>query len=164
MKDTHNHDAHNHDAHSHDAYNHDTRNYGAHTYDDMIDLPHHVSDRHPRMSPLDRAAQFSPFAALTGHDAAIQETARLTEEWIELDESRKEMLNGSLQMLREHLSERPEITFTHYKPDEKKNGGVYLTVTGRVKKIDEYRHQIIMEDGTAVNIENLFSIEGDMFQ
>lgn len=136
----------------------------AHKYDDIIDLPHHVSIRHPRMQLLDRAAQFSPFAALTGHEEAIKETARLTEEWVELDESSKELLDKRLQILREHLEERPEITVTYFKPDERKNGGVYLTIRGRVKKIREYEHQILMEDGTVLLMENLFSMEGELFR
>lgn len=136
----------------------------AHKYDDIINLPHHVSSRHPQMSSLDRAAQFSPFAALTGYDAAIKETARLTEEWTDLDEGRKAMLDEKLQMLREHLSQKPEITFTYFKPDEKKNGGAYLTVVGKVKKIREYEHQILLEDGTVLLIENLCSIEGELFR
>lgn len=135
-----------------------------HKYDDIIDLPHHVSTRHPQMSPMDRAAQFSPFAALTGHDAAIKEMARLTEERGELDESRKEELNERLWLIRERLSERPEITFTYFKPDEKKSGGAYLTVTGKVKRIDEYEHQIHLEDGIILLIENIFSIEGELFR
>lgn len=136
----------------------------AHKYDDMIHLPHHVSTSHPQMSPLDRAAQFSPFAALTGYDAAIKETERLTEKWSELDESRKEMLDERLQMIRENFKGKPEIIFTYFQPDEKKSGGAYLTVTGKVKKINEYGHQIIMEDGTVLPIENLFSIEGELFR
>lgn len=135
-----------------------------HKYDDIIDLPHHVSTRHPQMSPMDRAAQFSPFAALTGHDAAIKEMARLTEERGELDESRKEELNERLWLIRERLSERPEITFIYFKPDEKKSGGAYLTVTGKVKRIDEYEHQIHLEDGIILLIENIFSIEGELFR
>ena len=135
-----------------------------HKYDDIIALPHHVSTRHPQMSPMDRAAQFSPFAALTGHDAAIKEMARLTEERGELDESRKEELNERLWLIRERLSERPEITFTYFKPDEKKSGGAYLTVTGKVKRIDEYEHQIHLEDGIILLIENIFSIEGELFR
>lgn len=135
-----------------------------HKYDDIIHLPHPVSRNHPQMSLLERAAQFSPFAALTGHDAAIRETARLTEEKSELDENRKEMLDERLQMIRENLSEEPEITFTYFKPDEKKSGGAYLTVIGKVKKINEYEHQILLEDGTVIAIENLFSIEGELFR
>lgn len=135
-----------------------------HKYDDIINLPHHVSVRHPRMAPLDRAAQFSPFAALTGHEAAIKETARLTEEWVELDEDSKRLLDEQLQMIREHLPERPEVTFTYFQPDERKHGGAYRTVTGKVKKIDAYGHRIVLEDGTAVSIEKLFSIEGELFR
>lgn len=136
----------------------------AHKYDDIIHLPHHVSVRHPQMPLMDRAAQFSPFAALTGYDAAIKETERLTEEWEELDESRKAMLDERLQIIRENFSGKPEIIFTYFQPDEKKSGGAYLTVTGKVKKINEYEHRIIMEDGTVLPIENLFSIEGELFR
>ena len=136
-----------------------------HRYDDIIDLPHHVSSRHPQMSLLDRAAQFSPFAALTGHAAAIRETERLTEEWVELDEDRKMLLDERLQMIREYLSGRkeeqnlPEFTFTYFQPDEKKRGGAYITICGRVRKIDEYVHRVILEDGTDLAIEHLFAIE-----
>lgn len=133
----------------------------AHKYDDIIRLPHHVSTRHPQMSIHDRAAQFSPFAALTGHDAAIRETERLTEEWVELDEDSKEQLDERLQMIREHLAERPEITFTFFQPDERKQGGAYRTITGKVKRIDEYEHRILLEDGTALMVEHLVSIEGN---
>lgn len=136
----------------------------SHKYDDIMNLPHHVSASHPQMPLLDRAAQFSPFAALTGHHEAIKETARLTEEWIELDESRKEMLDERLQVIRENLINRPEIIFTYYKPDEKKSGGAYLNVKGIVKKVNEYEHEILLEDGTILVIENLFSIEGELFR
>lgn len=138
-----------------------------HKYDDILNLPHHVSSRHPQMSLLDRAAQFSPFAALTGHAAAIKETERLTEEWVELDEDRKVLLDERLKMIREYLvdikgkQDFPEITFTYFQPDEKKSGGAYITICGRVRKIDEYNHQVIMEDGTFLAIDRLFSIEGD---
>ena len=135
-----------------------------HKYDDIIHLPHPVSKRHPQMTLSDRAAQFSPFAALTGHEVAIQETARQTEEWMEMEEDRKEMLDERLRMLRENLDQKPEITVTYFKPDEKKNGGAYLTVMGKVKKIDEYVHQIVFEDGTVLPIESLFSLEGELFR
>lgn len=134
-----------------------------HKYDDIIHLPHPVSARHPQMPLYDRAAQFSPFAALTGHEAAIKETARLTEERVELDENRKEMLDERLQMIRENLSGKPEVTFTYFKPDERKSGGAYLTVTGRVKKIDGYEHRILLEDGTVIEIEELAGIEGELW-
>lgn len=135
-----------------------------HKYDDIINLPHHVSKKHPQMSPLNRAAQFSPFAALTGHEAAIQETARLTDSFIELDEDKKAQLNEQLQMIRENLGQKPECEIAYFQPDEKKDGGTYATIRGRVKKIDEYTHQIIFTDGTVLPIEHLFSIRGELFQ
>ena len=141
-----------------------------HKYDDIINLPHHVSAGHPQMPLSDRAAQFSPFAALTGHDAAIRETQRLTDEWVELNEDGKELLDEKLQMIRENLSggkggqNLPEIMFTYFQPDEKKSGGAYISVQGRVKKIDEYGHQVILEDGTALAIEHIAGIEGELFR
>ena len=134
---------------------------GTHDYDDIINLPHHVSTRHPQMSMYDRAAQFSPFAALTGHDAAIKETERLTEDWVELDEDSKELLDEKLQMIREHLDEKPEVTFTYFEPDERKQGGAYRTITGKVIKIDEYEHRILLEDGTVLIMEHMFSIDAE---
>lgn len=130
-------------------------------YDDIIDLPHHVSARHPQMPLRDRAAQFSPFAALTGHEAAIQETARLTEDFIELDEDRKEQLNEQFRVLGENQSLRPEIEVTYFQPDERKNGGAYVTVCGRLKRIDAYGHQIFLTDGTALSMEQIFSVKGE---
>ena len=134
------------------------------SYDDIIDLPRHVSVRHPRMPLQDRAAQFSAFAALTGHEAAILETARLTDAFVELDEDRKMQIDGQLWLIRENLGQRPEITVTYFKPDEKKNGGTYVTVCGRVKKIDEYGRQMLFTDGTALPVDHIFSIEGEMFR
>ncbi len=132
-------------------------------YEDIIGLPHHVSRTHPHMAPLDRAAQFSPFAALTGHEAAIAETARRTEERVELDEDRKIVLDEKLQILRAHLTERPKIAITYFKPDEKKEGGAYLTARGSIKKIDEYAGCLVMEDETILPIADLFAIEGEIF-
>ena len=134
-----------------------------HKYDDIIELPHHVSSRHPRMAPLDRAAQFSPFAALTGHEEAILETARLTEEFIELDEGRKEQINEKLKYLRENQAGKPEITVTYFQKDIRKNGGAYVTVRGQVKRVDEYECQVILTDGTGIAMEQIFSIEGELF-
>lgn len=135
-----------------------------HKYDDIINLPHHVSKKHPQMSLLNRAAQFSPFAALTGHEDAIDETARLTDTFIELDEDKKEQLDEQLQLIKKHLDQKPECEITYFKPDEKKDGGTYVTVHGRMKKIDEYVRQIIFTDGTALPIEHIFSIRGELFQ
>lgn len=128
-------------------------------YDDIIHLPHHVSKKHPRMSLLNRAAQFSPFAALTGHGAAIRETARLTDTFIELDEDQKEKLNEQLQKLQNTLEQNPEVMVTYFQPDQQKNGGTYVTIRGIIKKLDEYGRRILFADGTVVPMEMLFSIE-----
>ena len=133
-------------------------------YDDIINLPHHVSKKHPQMSLLNRAAQFSPFAALTGHSAVIQETARLTDSFVELDEDRKEQLNEQLQLIKENLEQKPEIEITYFEPDTKKDGGAYITTCVRIKKIDEYNHRIIFTDGTTLLIEHIFSIGGEFFR
>ena len=129
-----------------------------HRYDDIIDLPHHVSRKHPQMPLLDRAAQFAPFAALTGHEAAIKETARLTEEEIELDENSKELLDLRLQQLQEHLSEQPSVTVTYFKPDEKKDGGSYETVTGKVKKVDGYTGELVFTDGRRIGLGTVIEL------
>lgn len=129
-----------------------------HNYDDIINLPHHVSARHPQMPLADRAAQFSPFAALTGHEAAIQETARLTDAFVELDEDRKGELDEQLRLIREDQSQTPEIEATYFQPDVKKAGGTYMTVRGRVKRVDEYKRQVLLTDGTVLPVEHLYSI------
>lgn len=128
-------------------------------YDDIINLPHHESTRHPKMSALDRAAQFLPFAALTGHAAAVRETARLTDPRIELDEIRKEELDLHLQLLREQLAHKPQVRITYYVPDARKDGGAYLTVTGTIQKIDENRHQVILENTTVIPMDAIYEIE-----
>lgn len=128
-------------------------------YDDIINLPHHTSVTHTPMPIADRAAQFSPFAALTGYEDAIDETARLTQDWIELDENEKERLNEKFQQIREQLSTHPQVIFTYFEPDQKKQGGAYLTVEGRVKKIDEYRGAFILEDGREILIERIVKVE-----
>ena len=104
-----------------------------HKYDDIIHLPHHVSKKHPPMPALNCAAQFSPFAALTGHDAAIQETARLTEVFVELSDNKKKQLGERLRLLMENLEQKPEYKITYFEPDTKKIGGTYVTIRGRKK-------------------------------
>lgn len=128
-------------------------------YDDIIDRPHPVSKRHPQMPLSDRAAQFSPFAALTGHEAAIKETARLTEERIELDENSKSILNEQFQMILERMEQNPVILVTYFQPDARKEGGLYTTCSGRVKKIDEYMRIFLMEDGTRIPVDEIFKLE-----
>lgn len=124
-------------------------------YGDILYLPHHVSSKHPRMSLYDRAAQFSPFAALTGHDEAIEETARLTEAFKELDESEKDLINEKLFRIATDKSFSSDVTFTFFKLDFLKDGGEYITVTDRVKKIDFSNREIITEGGIKIYIDDI---------
>ena len=128
-------------------------------YDDIIDLPHPTSQNHPRMSLYDRAAQFSPFAALTGHSAAIAETGRLTDRRVELDEYEMARVDAELQRLQELLPGRPTASITYFVPDERKNGGSYQTVTGEVKRIDAVAGMIQMTDRREIPIKDVFSVE-----
>lgn len=132
-------------------------------YQEIIDLPHHVSKTHPQMPMSDRAAQFSPFAALTGYNSAIRETGRLTEERIELDEEALMALNMRYQLLIDSLKECPEVRITYFKPDERKSGGAYLTITGVVKKVDDYNRLITMQDGMIIPLDDVLMIEGKLF-
>lgn len=113
-------------------------------YDDIIRLPHPTSAKHPRMPLADRAAQFSPFAALSGHSAALAETARLTDRQIELSDDDKAVLDQKQRILLEHIKEHPEISVTWFRPDEKKDGGQYITTTGRLKRIDEFNQVLLL--------------------
>lgn len=125
-------------------------------YDDIIHLPHPNSAKHPRMSMTDRAAQFSPFAALTGHGAAIEETARLTDRRIELTEEEKTVLDEKLRLL---LETGGEGMITYFLPDERKDGGAYVTKLGTIKKIDPLEGRVILTDHTSIHIENILEIE-----
>ena len=133
-------------------------------YEDILNLPHHVSKTRPQMSMLDRAAQFSPFAALTGYDAAIKETGRLTNEKIEMDEDRKAALDMKQAYLIEMLDEQPEISITYFLPDTKKLGGAYVTVTGNLKRFDEYERLLILTDGKKIPMDDIADIESDLFR
>lgn len=132
-------------------------------YDDIIHLPHHVSKTRPQMSMMDRAAQFSPFAALTGYDAAIKETGRLTDEKIELGEETKAVLDRKQCYLSDMISVQPEITVTYFLPDERKSGGTYLSVTGKLKRIDEYERMMILTDGKKIPLDDIMDIESNLF-
>ena len=129
-------------------------------YEDIINLPHHTSKKHPRMSLEARSAQFAPFAALTGYDEVLIETARLTNERIEIDETIKVIIDSKLQIIKEHIKEMPLITFMYFVPDSKKYGGKYVTVAGNVKKIDEYRNVLVLENKTEIPIKEIIDIKG----
>lgn len=137
---------------------------GARDYEDIIRLPHHVSAIHPPMSRENRAAQFSPFAALTGYGDAVRETARLTDQKPELDDSRKEELGLRLQFLARHLPEHPTVTVSYFRPDERKEGGSYETVTAVVKKIDPVGKFLILRDGTRIPLDDLLELDGELFK
>ena len=154
-----------------------------HDYDDIINLPHYEPKHHPRMSMWSRAAQFAPFAALTGYDAAIQEvteqreqsqvylnfaesqgnskavqSGRLTDDWIDLGESGNEELNHKMELLLSKLSEQPHITIEYFVPDEHKEGGSYQSYTGNVKRIDEYEQTMVMTDGKNIQLRMIRNI------
>ena len=133
-------------------------------YDDIINCPHHVSEKRAPMPIANRAAQFSPFAALTGYDAAIEETGRLTEGWIDLDESSVEALNEKLLRIRQAMNAGPEITVVYFRPDERKSGGAYISVTGVVKKLDSVDQSLLLEDGTLIFFENIYALTGELFR
>ena len=133
-------------------------------YDDLLHLPHPTSAKHPRMPLADRAAIFSPFAALSGHGDAIRETARLTERRMELDEDAKAELDRRQAVLLEHLGEQPEVTVTWFRPDERKEGGAYLTTTGRLKKIDALGRRLVLLDGTGIPLEDVADLESECFR
>lgn len=128
-------------------------------YEDIINLPHHTSSKRQRMSREARAAQFSPFAALTGHDEAIKETARLTDKRSELDEMTKTMLNEKFNFIIEHINSQPEITVTYFIPDTLKEGGMYVDFTGRVKKYNYLSRVVCFTDKTEIKVDDIIEIE-----
>ena len=133
------------------------------TYDDIIDMPHNVSSTRPQMSAINRAAQFSPFAALSGYDSVIKETGRLTEKRVELDEDAIAALDMKLQILESADKDSHKITVTYYMADEKKKGGSYITAMGFLKKIDEYERELVFTNGEAIPINDIFQIECELF-
>ncbi|MDL2238515.1 YolD-like family protein [Christensenellaceae bacterium OttesenSCG-928-K19] len=132
-------------------------------YDDIINLPHHVSASHPQMPVANRAAQFSPFAALTGFDAAIQETVRQTDKRIELSESGLAALDDKLCILTDHIADQPEIAVTYFLPDDKKDGGKYITEVGTVRRIDYVLRTIVFVDAKTIALDDVLDIECDLF-
>lgn len=134
------------------------------SYDDIIHHAYPVPTKRARMSAADRAAQFSPFAALTGYDDAITETERLTQRKVQLDPSVKDELNRKIHFLSERITQHPQITITYYLRDPYKVGGAYFTKTGYLKKIDHYQHFLLYSDGTSILMDDIFSISGDILK
>lgn len=132
-------------------------------YSDIINLSRPVSKR-PRMTLEQRSAQFAPFAALTGYEGQVKETARLTDKRIELNEELKEILDLKIQLIQEKIKEQPDVTITYFIPDDKKQGGKYKTVTNSVKKIDTYKNEIILIDGTTIAIDEIIDISSEIYQ
>ena len=130
---------------------------------DIFRLPHHVSQHHPQMPMLDRAAQFAPFAALTGYEAAVGETARLTAERRELDAQEAEELNRRLVAIIARLPDRPEATIEYFVPDDRKAGGAFVSVTGRVRHISVPERTLVMEDGTVIPLDDVVSVASEIF-
>ena len=130
-------------------------------YDDIITLPHHVSEKHPPMSLRDRAAQFAPFKALTGYEDDVAETARLTDERIELDENRKAVLDARLQQIEDCLDDTPAVSITFFQPDARKSGGVYRTIQSTVKRIDTFDRVVCLSSGERIGIDDIYDIDSD---
>ena len=124
-------------------------------YDDIINLPHPTSAKHPRMPLSDRAAQFAPFAALSDHSAALAETARLTEERPEMSEEQKAAINDALMELLSRIRERPEAEIVYFRPDARKAGGECVTKRGNVRRIDEANREMLFADGEKVQLESI---------
>ena len=133
-------------------------------YNDILHLPHPTSAKHPRMPISDRAAIFSPFAALTGHGDAIRETARLTDQRIELDEDTRAELDLKQQILADKIDERPEVSVVWFRPDEKKDGGKYVTTTGQLKKVDDIERTLRFADGTTIPLDDVLELRSDCFR
>lgn len=132
-------------------------------YADIIHLPHHISKKHRPMPLADRAAQFSPFAALTGYDDVINETARLVDQKTELSEDARLLLDRKLHTLSINIDEQPEINITYFVPDTKKDGGAYLSVYGMFKKIDPVHRELVLTDGTSISFEDILDIDCPLF-
>ena len=132
-------------------------------YEDIVNLPRHISKVHPQATMADRAARFSPFAAISGYEDMVKEAARVTEERIDITDATKELLNEKLNMIIEFLDEEPEVTITYFEPDKKKDGGAYISIIGTVKRIDEYERIVLTSDDKKIRIDEIYAIESDLF-
>ena len=140
------------------------KEFDIHDYSDIIDLPHHTSPNRPKMTNIERGAQFSPFAALTGYEEAVEEVGRITDEKRELAEDMKSIIDSKLQFVFRQIEEHPEISVTHFVPDTRKAGGKYVCTSGRVKRINEYERCIVMTSGEKIDIDCIHDIDGDIFK
>ena len=133
-------------------------------YEDIINLPHYEPKYHPRMSKHNRAAQFAPFAALTGYEEQVKETARLTDKRVEIDEGLRNLINSKLQIIDRNIKSKPEVTITYFVKDKKKNGGCYITITDKVKKVDSIEEIIVLSDKTKINMKDILTITGEILK
>ncbi|MBP3462984.1 MAG: hypothetical protein J6K45_00635 [Clostridia bacterium] len=133
-------------------------------YDDIINMPRHISKTRPQMSLYNRSAQFAPFAALTGYEEMVKETARLTDNKIEIDDGLRNIINKKLNIIREHLKEKPEITITYFVKDRKKSGGQYLTLKCVIRRIDLVNQEIILNDRSVIKLDDIININGNLIE
>lgn len=133
-------------------------------YDDIIALSHPTSAKHPRMSAINRAAQFAPFAALTGYDAVIEETGRYTQERRELDESEIRLLDEKIHLLLEQQEDPPAATITYFKPDELKAGGAYIDITGVIHHIDRMARELVFADKRRIPVDEIIAVDSELFR
>lgn len=132
-------------------------------YLDIINLPHHTSLKHPRMSIYSRASQFAPFSALIGYDEMVKEASRITSVKKELDDELRMLLDIRLQILFEHIKENPLVTFTYFLQDNNKKSGKYITVTGMIKKIDKVKQDIVLTNSIKIPIKDIINISSNIF-
>lgn len=132
-------------------------------YEDIVNLPPHISKKHPQPSMMDRAARFAPFAAITGYEEMVLEEARVTEEQIHLDEDAVALICEKINMIQEFIDEEPEVKITYFEPDKKKSGGAYITITGTPKRVDEYEQILILIDGKKIKFDSIYRLESDLF-
>lgn len=132
-------------------------------YEDIVNLPPHISKKHPQPTMLERAARFAPFAAITGYEEMVLEEARVTEERVELSEGAKATLNKKLSILKDNLSMSPEVTVTYFEPDQRKAGGAYLTCSGVIRRVDEHNHLIQMMNGKQILMDEIYELESGIF-
>ena len=133
-------------------------------YEDIINLPHYEPKKHPRMSSYNRAAQFAPFAALTGYEEQVKETARLTDKRVEIDEGLRNLINSKLQIIDRNIKSKPEVTITYFVKDKKKNGGYYTTIKGNAKKVDSIKEIIVLSDKTKIDMKDILTITGEILK